>query len=290
MPIGNIRRRSQQIAVSTAVARLRADDTAQERLLRGTYDSVEFYDSSSPAYRRRREAAKREFLMIIRALLISKGKIDPQISDEDLLRYSFQPCRAVPIITGYLAYITEDPAFRNRGRLEDKVKIGSIRVRGAFLWFYAQAILKEKAAEVYVDWADKVSKVTHKAAIEQGLSKASYHKSYYGVAELRLLFNALQQKAHHVDWHKQLYVLWALGSMSVLRPSSIGISKGYENYPDQFLMWKDLKFFPNFNNQGRLALQLTVRCIKHRRDVYKNDTLDTKPVTFFFMSVEKMKT
>ena len=69
------------------------------------------------------------------------------------------------------------------------------------------------------------SALIHQHAVMNNLSATHRSKHYFGISELRLLFEALLLRLRKLPWWKKNYLAWALSLMTGIRPGSIRVSR-----------------------------------------------------------------
>lgn len=249
---------------------------AVRETLKGARANVFLYDKSSPRTRNKRACARKQYLEISKALLVADGEVSITISDEELHRRCFNKDNVIEYTCRYLAALACSDHIK--GHVRDKIQADVLRERASSLWWFASWELGFDVVSVWPVWDQTISALIHQHAIMNGLSTMHRAKFYFGIPELRLLFNHLHDRVRSLTWWKQQYLAWALSLITGLRPSSLGASRGYPQ--SQCLHWEDIEFLPNFNQSGKLAVRIHVKWLKGRRDPHRSGSVAFKPLTF----------
>jgi hypothetical protein len=78
---------------------------------------------------------KREFLSLMRVLLVVEETLLPDCPDNDIERQCFHKDRIIDYGCRYLAAVGSDEST-NRGNISDRFRIGALRQRAEALWWF----------------------------------------------------------------------------------------------------------------------------------------------------------
>jgi hypothetical protein len=140
------------------------------------------YDQNSPSLKTRRARIKLEFLDILRPL----RKISDDVSDDDAMHTLFAPDVVIKNVQLYLFAIAQSPLIK--GRIAEHITAGTLRQRLAGLWWFAAWVAGKRVGEIWTEWSHQLFPAVHKAAVQFDLGTRKWQKAYFGVPELRLLF------------------------------------------------------------------------------------------------------
>ncbi len=92
----------------------------------------------------------------------------------------------------YIAAIAMYQDIAGSGRISGKIKVTTIREKAAHLWYTAQ--WEPDTTQLLPTRILTISNLCHKLAVDHSLTSMTRPKFYYGILELRLLFERLQQQ------------------------------------------------------------------------------------------------
>lgn len=208
---------------------------------------------------------------------MAEGVLPENCPDSDVERQCFQKDKIIDYTCLYLIAVGSEEST-NKGRVEDRFKIGQLRQRAEALWWFIIWFLLEDAGSIYPAWKLKSEAAMYKVAVESSLGVGRYPKEYFGPAELWLLFQAMVGSPESASWMKQHYALWALVTVTGARPGSLTLIHGYRGQP-QYLKWKDIRFFRIADKPG-LFLEIKLLWLKGQRDPHHARASTFKAATF----------
>ena len=93
------------------------------------------HDHNAPTVKLRRAMVRREFLSLMRALLTAEGVLPVDCSDTLIEQHCYHKDRIIDYGCIYLTAVGTDENT-NRGRINERFKIGALRQRAEALWWF----------------------------------------------------------------------------------------------------------------------------------------------------------
>ena len=231
--------------------------------------SAFLYDKSCEAVRRYRQRTRDAFVAFVQIMAVEDG-LEIGSTSSQAYRFAFCKSRIVGYVCQYLKFLAIGQEIAPTGMIEEKIKAQTLSSIGSALWFFAQWELGYETLAVFQEWHLFIPSLIHKLAVDEDLGSSIRSKEYFGVPELRLFFLRLVKEPFGMNWWKQMYVCWTVLCIIGARPSSLcAIAYGKENTANalvQTLRWKDIEFINDFD---ALAVRITLRFVKGRRDPHK---------------------
>jgi len=111
----------------------------------------------------------REFTAFVRVLW--DNQFNEDATDEAVQERSFKKRWIVELACGYIEAVARNPDI-NGGVMSKNFKVGALRCRAAYLWYFSQWELGSGMTEVWQQWALLAPAQIHSLTIELGLEIA----------------------------------------------------------------------------------------------------------------------
>jgi len=147
--------------------------------------NAKMYDKNAPGVKTRRARTSGEYLGMMRTYKPEGAELD----DVAALEHYLNPDVAIVNVLLYLNSCARSTQLKGRISPEGKITAATLRQRLEALWWYAAYIAGRKAGELWTEWSHNLIPAVHKAAVEFGLGTRKWEKVYFGVPELRMLFD-----------------------------------------------------------------------------------------------------
>jgi len=189
----NAPRRLTGMAATIAYGNSLRDDPQRLEDIKNHGETVYLYNKNSPSVKLRRERHKAEFLVVMRFV----HRIPQTMADAEVYTQCFHPDQVIRNVQSYINYIATSKF--HHGRLEDKMKVSSLRERVDSLHWFAMweagskagPLSGSKISDLSIIWRREISATIHMNASAEKFGTASYSKAWFGIPELRLLFNVV---------------------------------------------------------------------------------------------------